>query len=577
MVAFPPFDAGSNLLLTMTTRSFSLTLALGALMALGHSPPHSAQVLSQQKIGATSGGFAGTLDDNDFFGSACANIGDLNGDGTTDLAVGALLDDDGGIDRGAVWILFMNPNGTVAAQQKISQLQGGFAGVLHDGDQFGGRITSLGDLDGDGFADLAVGARADDDGGFNRGAVWILFLNFDGTVRAHQKISSTQGSFLGQIDDRDEFGVSLEMVGDLDGDSVVDLAVGAFVDDDGGPDRGAVWILFLQRNGQVKGFQKISSTQGGFTGVIDNNDQFGISLAALGDLDLDGKPDLAVGVRNDDDGAVNAGAVWILGLNPNGTVANQKKISATQGSFAGPLDANDEFGWSVASLGDIDRDGSPDLAVGARQDDDGSTDQGAVWILLLRPNGQVKAHLKISALRGGLMTDLDSQDSFGGSVESLGDLDGDGSTDVAIGAFGDDDAGTDRGAVYIVFLCTPTAARATFRNGSGMNPPGYSEITGAVLGTTWQTAVDIATPGALASIVAWGYGGPTSGLQVNGLVRGELLCRPPFLLQTGFGQHAAPIPVDCSILGVPLSTQAATVSAGEFKLQNALDIQFGSY
>jgi hypothetical protein len=93
-----------------------------------------------------------------------------------DLAVGAWPDDDGGLDRGAVWILFLNPDGTVDSHQKISDTVGGFTGTLDDEDHFGVSMTSLGDLDGDGVGDLAVGAARDDDGGLNRGAVWILFL-----------------------------------------------------------------------------------------------------------------------------------------------------------------------------------------------------------------------------------------------------------------------------------------------------------------------------------------------------------------------------------------------------------------
>ncbi|MCH7903431.1 MAG: FG-GAP repeat protein, partial [Armatimonadetes bacterium] len=169
----------------------------------------------------------------------------LDGDGVGDLAVGALGDDDGGFDRGAVWVLFLNPDGTVNSHQKISDTQGGFTGILDDGDNFGFSLASLGDLDGDGVADLAVGAIGDDDGGANRGAVWILFLNTDGTVKSHQKISDTQGGFTGPLDNGDVFGITVASLGDLDGDGIGDLAVGAQADDDGGPDRGAVWILFL--------------------------------------------------------------------------------------------------------------------------------------------------------------------------------------------------------------------------------------------------------------------------------------------------------------------------------------------
>jgi hypothetical protein len=204
--------------------------------------------------------------------------------------------------------------GGVLSHQKISDTEGGFTGILEMANQFGYSVAALGDLDVDGVGDLAVGAQLDHDGGIIRGAVWVLFLNADGTVKSHQKISDTQGGFTGTLDDADYFGTSLTSLGDLDGDAVSDLAVGTRGDDDGGIDRGALWVLFLNSNGTVKEYRKISDTQGGFTGMLDNEDFFGTSVASLGDLDGDGVGDLAVGAHGDDDGGTIRGAVWVLFL-----------------------------------------------------------------------------------------------------------------------------------------------------------------------------------------------------------------------------------------------------------------------
>ena len=203
------------------------------------------------------------------------NLGDLDGDGVVDLAVGTQQDDDGGTARGAVYVLFMNADGTVKSHQKISDTEGGFTATLDDVDYFGLSLTNLGDLDGDGVTDLAVGATADDDGGTSAGAVYVLFLNENGTVKSHQKISSTTGNLTASLDTFDNFGSSLTNLGDLDGDGVTDIAVGVPLDDAGASYRGSVYVLFLNTDGTVKSHQVINDVTGNLTAAIDSFDFFG--------------------------------------------------------------------------------------------------------------------------------------------------------------------------------------------------------------------------------------------------------------------------------------------------------------
>ncbi len=147
---------------------------------------------------------------------------------------------------GCLWgACVMLGNGTVISYQEIGSTEGNFTEALELSDYFGSSVASISDLDGNGVQDLAIGVRGDDDGGTNRGAVYILFMNQNGTVKSHQKISDTQGEFIAIFDDGDYFSYSIALVSDLDVDGVQDLAVGARNDETSGITSGAVWILNL--------------------------------------------------------------------------------------------------------------------------------------------------------------------------------------------------------------------------------------------------------------------------------------------------------------------------------------------
>lgn len=404
-------------------------------------------VESFSKISATEGNFTGTLLTGDSFANAEV-IGDLDNDGFEDIAIGAREDDDGGTDRGAVWILFLNEDRTVKSYQKISDTEGNFPGTLDNGDMFGSSVTAIGDIDGDGVIDIGVGAWSDDDDYPNSGAEWILFMNTDGTVKFHQKISATEGGLVGLTANR-LFGINACALGDLDGDQIPDIVVGTpNYDNDGGLYRGCIWVLFLNSNGSVKAQQKINDVHGNFNVILEDGDRFGDGLSNLGDINGDGIIDIAVAAKYDDDGADEAGAVYILFLDTDGTVKSHQKISATEGGFTGVLDSNDQFGYNTTELDDIDNDGVNDIAVGAMCDDDGGENRGAVWILMLNNDGTVKAHQKISSTEGSFDGTLDNEDHFGKYLTHFKT----GEKELLVGAPNDDDGGENVGAVWILDL-----------------------------------------------------------------------------------------------------------------------------
>lgn len=404
-----------------------------------------------EKIGFEIGGFGDSLDNEDWFGYAVEGIGDLNGDGINDVAASAIKDDDGGFNHGAVYVLFLNVEGSVASFQKISDTEGGFDGQLDEWDIFGTSISYLGDLNNDGLIEIGVGAEYDGDGGYWHGAAWILTLNTDGTVNSYAKISDTEGGFDAPLDDEDVFGTDIESIGDLDGDGFKDIAVSARRDPDGGSDRGAVYILFLNGDFSVKNYQKISDTQGGLNGILEEGDYFGGSIANIGDLNGDGIIDLAVGAYRDDDGGLNRGAIYILFMNIDGTVNNLQKISDISGNF--DAEFNDEmfFGKSIDLMGDLNGDEMIEIVVGARgYQNDGAFNFGAFYILNLNNDGTVNSYVKYTEGFQHFDGDIDEEDSFGFSVSNIGKL-----TEkncIAVGAFSDDEGGFEKGSVWILQL-----------------------------------------------------------------------------------------------------------------------------
>ncbi len=409
-------------------------LVLTSLMGLSQTYPSTFV-----KISRLAGGLSAPIDNGAAFGIEHAAIGDLDNDGVIDLAVGAT--NQGGSLVGAVFILFMNTNGTVNHYTQINNTE-----PAVEQDSFGSSICGLGDLDGDGVEDIGVGAGYDSDGGFQAGAFWIIFLNSNGTVKARQKISTLQGNFTAPLVTRNVFGTGCATVGDLDHDGVVDIAVGARIP-------GSVYILFLNTNGTVKSYSQITNGSGGL--AIDIDGLFGYGLASLGDVNGDGIPDIAVGGHRSDVTREDSGVVFVIFLTSTGTVKGFKQIADGRGNFTDPTASL--LGVGIAGIGDYDQDGVRDMVVGGV---DEFTNSGAIWYMMLRADGSVKSSYKISRSARNSDLALDDGDFFGGSISFLGDLNSDGIPDISVGAFLDDDGGSDSGALWLSLCTTAVAAQA---------------------------------------------------------------------------------------------------------------------
>ena len=361
----------------------------------------------------------------------------------------------------------------------------GDAGIgLASGDDFGVSVASLADLSGDGIT-LAVGAVGDDAGGTDRGALYLLNLDDDGSLSKLLTTIDDTTTLAGATTDalslanNAGFGASVVSLGDLDGptgiggiNGVRTVAVGSGKET-GGVANGAVRLLTLDHNGtilKVKTIDEGTTLVGTTTtlGLVTRDNLFGSSLATLGDLDGDGAGvlTLAVGERWGNNTVKRKGALYLLNLDASGGILSSTRIAdtITDGTTTFTLKDFDFFGSSVANLGDLDGAGSgaTTIAVGTWGDDTGGSQRGALYLLNLNSTGGRVGIVGVSKIDdtttlADSSTDaftLANNDLFGGSVANLGDLDGSGSgvTTVAVGAFRDDAGGSDRGALYLLNL-----------------------------------------------------------------------------------------------------------------------------
>lgn len=246
-----------------------------------------------------------------------------------------------------------------------------------------------------------------------------------------------------------QFGSAIVSVGDIDGDGIEDIAVGA---PRLGPstNQGVVYVLFLNRNGTVKDTSKIGFGLGGFAGAIGSQSRFGASLAFLGDLDSDGTFELAVGSPKKTVQSASEGSVWILSINSSGIVQKSTEITTGKGGFTGTLSVDEGFGFSLASMNDVDNDGIKELLVGAPDKSVSGTDDGQIYLLRLNGNSSVKGFTTYDNTSNFL--NLSSNFRLGQSIAATTDLDGNGVPEIIVGLPGGGRPVPNTGGVWIVFL-----------------------------------------------------------------------------------------------------------------------------
>jgi len=286
--------------------------------------------------GAKGRGYIGTHA-NGRFGYNVAVTGDVDQDGMADFAVAESgYHDSSRADRGAVYI-YSGQSGDL-----IRSLVG-----QEPGDRFGHALANLGDLDGDGYPELAVGAHRYSALRISSGRVYI----FSG--RTGDTLLILDGASLFE-----QFGFAVAAAGDVDGDGVSDVAVGAPFNDARGSRSGCVRIFSGANGSLIRQHFGVSSRE-----------QLGIAMALVSDLNRDGTPELLVGARGHSNGGRDAGAAYVL------SGADDSILYSFMGEAAG-----DNFGAAVAAAGDVDRDGTEDLLIGAFGSDSGGRDAGRAYV-----------------------------------------------------------------------------------------------------------------------------------------------------------------------------------------------------
>jgi hypothetical protein len=333
--------------------------------------------------------------------------GDFNGDGYSDVAVGAPLIDGGGRDRGAVFVYYGRRSG-VARGARIDDPG------HQDDSTFGVTVAVAGDINGDGFADLIIGAPGSNQ---SHGYTYAFY----GTARGIDP-----GLYTRIADSRrrdDWFGASVAGAGDIDGDGFADVLIGA----NGTSRRGREWgVAYLFRGGT----EGLHRTEPLFLGVqsANNFDHFGFSVAGAGDLNGDGYDDVVIGSPGIDVAGsgkgTDRGAAYVFEGSRDGIL----RVPSMRLEAPVPLDY-DRFGYSVTGAGDIDGDGFADLVVGAPGADNAAEDGGSAYVYRGSREGvtRVPAHVLTDSRPEPL-------ERFGTSVAGAGDLNGDGLADIVVGS-----------------------------------------------------------------------------------------------------------------------------------------------
>jgi hypothetical protein len=358
-----------------------------------------------------------------YAGIAVSSAGDMNGDGVSDVFVGAFENSATYEEAGAAYVVY----GPVSGVASLSSADVTLRGEAFE-DWLGYAVAGAGDANADGRDDLLVGAPYNDSGGSKAGAAYLLFGPLSGVVKAQD----ADVVFVGEIS-ADYAGLAVSWAGDTDNDDQDDALIGAPYNDRGGSNAGAAYLFTSLPTGEVS----LDEANCIITGAL-SSDNAGRSVASAGDTDGDGLAEILIGSPYADPTGSESGSVGLF-LGPLGGVLS---VTDADAKLSGET-SGDRAGWDVQSAGDTNADGYDDVLVAALYNDRGGTDAGAAYLLYgpLTSEGLGKADAILIGEATG--------DALYALAKTPQDLNGDGRPEVVVGAEESDRGGSLAGTIYV--------------------------------------------------------------------------------------------------------------------------------
>ena len=301
--------------------------------------------------------------------------GDVNNDGYDDIIIGAYGADPNGYSSGSTYVVFGKANGPNGLNgiMKLSELDGS-DGFRIDGvnrEDYSGRSVSAGDINGDTYDDVIIGASGADPNGIGSGSTYVVFGKASGFSRT-MELSELDGSDGFRIDGENSYnlsGRSVSSAGDINGDTYDDIIISAPYVDLNGYNSGVTYVVF----GKASGFSRtmeLSELDGsdGFRINGENAEDYsGVSVSSAGDFNGDGYDDIIIGAPGAAPKGSNSGSSYVVFGKANGfsRTIELSELDASAGFRIDGEDFYDHSGISVSSAGDVNDDGYDDIIIGA--------------------------------------------------------------------------------------------------------------------------------------------------------------------------------------------------------------------